>query len=269
MLPRHLKESTAFRCALTGLWRYDFGDPYTIDGGKGALYGTDQCPQVKWLYQCVQLMQGILSDSDLLKFLHRLGDRSRHLEALVECSPLTVLRATRKVEYEVQGCGHRRVDFFITPETGTPVLIDSKCRIRELIQKLPLNSKPNPTGIFKSLPDKFEKQDPRVILQGGWIHTVVGYLEEELRLEFNRTDPSRLHFIIIGCWDEKSYLLARNEMIRDEVRKVFKLPDDETIILKQEPQGRRPTKTDRSPAGSSDGRARRCADTEASNCYGD
>lgn len=235
MLPQNLKEAVAFRDAITGLWRYDFGDPYTTQDEKHFVFGTDQCPQVKWLYQCVQLMQGVLSDSQLLLFLERLGDTSKHLEALVECSPLLVLRGRTKARYEAPGSGEKRVDFLLTPESGPPVLIDAKCRIRELIRKLPNSGKPDPADVFKSLPDKFDQCEPDVCTQGGWIHTVIGYLEDELRTEFKRTDASRLHFAIFACWDEKAYVLARTEGIRHRINEVFDLPKDDTIILKEEP----------------------------------
>lgn len=235
LLPQNLKEAVAFRDALTALWRYDFGDPYTIDDDKQVLFGTDQCPEVRWLYKCVQVMQNVLTNYQLLLFLKRLGDTSKHLEALVECSPLLALRDTASVTYEAPGYSEKRVDFLIHPKVGVPVLIDAKCRIRELIRKLPLNAKPDPSGLFKGLVEKFGEQQPDAQLQGGWVHTVVGYVEDELQAEFESTDSSKLHFAIFACWDEKAYVLARDTATRDRVEQVFDLPQDDTIILKEEP----------------------------------
>ena len=57
LLPQNLKEAPAFKDALTGKWRYDFGDPYSIENGKEELFGTDQCPLVEWLFRCVSRLR--------------------------------------------------------------------------------------------------------------------------------------------------------------------------------------------------------------------
>jgi hypothetical protein len=100
LLPQNLKETPAFKDALTGKWRYDFGDPYSIDNGKKELFGTDQCPQVEWLFRSVSEMQIVLTDSQLLEYLQRLGNTSKHLDTLVECSPLLLIKKPNTVRHD-------------------------------------------------------------------------------------------------------------------------------------------------------------------------
>jgi hypothetical protein len=235
LLPKTLKDSPAFKDALTGIWRYDFGDPYISIDGKEIFFGTDQCPPVEWLYLCVCSMEKIMTDSQLSGFLQRLGDYSKHLEALIECSPFLVLNHPADVKYEIVGMGqgNKSIDFYITTSEPPPLLIDAKCRIRELIRKLPLNTKPEPSGLFKSLPEKFNPQDPEHCLQGGWIYSVLMYDQDELHAEFDKTDASRLHFAILACWNKKAYVLSRNSEIDRHIRRIFSLPSDDSMIMKK------------------------------------
>jgi hypothetical protein len=231
LLPQTLKESPAFKDALTGIWRYDFGDPYIRNGKE--IFGTDQCPPVEWLYLSICLMEKIMTRSQFSGFLQRLGDSSKHLEALIECSPLLVLNHPVDVKYEVVGMGqgNKSIDFYITTSESPPVLIDVKCRIRELIRKLPLNAKPEPSGLFKSLPEKFNPQDPEHCLQGGWIYSILMYDQDELHAEFDKTDASRLHFAILACWNKKAYVLSRTLEIDHHIRCIFNLPSDDSMII--------------------------------------
>lgn len=235
LLPQNLKETPAFKDALTGKWRYDFGDPYSIEKGKEHLFGTDQCPLVEWLYRCISEMQGILTNTQLIQYLERLGEPSKHLEALVECSPILVTKKPAKIIYEVigYGQGNRKIDFFIEHPSGISVLIDVKCRIRELIAKLPDAGKPDPKGLFKSLPEKFKSELPNKCLQGGWIHSSLKYHRSELYSEFNQTDPSKLHFAILALWDKQAYILNRNSKIVEDLHSVFNLPIDDSIAIKE------------------------------------
>jgi hypothetical protein len=233
LLPRNLKETPAFRDALTGKWRYDFGDPYSIEDGKEELFGTDQCPLVEWLYRCLSEMQRVLTDTQLLEYLKRLGDTSKHLEALVECSPLLLIKKPAKIEYEVRGYGqgNKTIDFFIEHPSGISVLIDVKCRIKELINKLPEAGRPDPEGLFKSLPEKFNSQNSDMCLQGGWIHSSLKFHGKELHAEFDNTNASKLHFIILALWDKQAYILKRNSKMVEDLNTVFKFPSDDSIVI--------------------------------------
>lgn len=233
LLPKNLKETPAFKDALTGKWRYDFGDPYSIEDGKEQLFGTDQCPLVEWLYRCIYEMQMVLTDSQLLEYLKRLGDTSKHLEALVECSPLFLIKKPAKIKYEVcgYGQGNKQIDFFIEHPSGISILIDVKCRIKELINKLPDSGRPDPSGLFKSLPEKYIDKSPDECLQGGWIHSSLKFYRTELQSEFNDTDANKLHFVILALWDKTAYILKRSSRIVENLNSVFKFPSDDSIVI--------------------------------------
>lgn len=231
ILPQSLKETFVFQDATTDVWRYAFGEPYTLDNGK-TVYGTDHCPPVEWLFRCVYLMGKFLKDSQLLKFLERLGNKSKHLEALIECSPLLVLKNKTNVDYEVTGfgVGNKSIDFLIKPENGVPVLIDAKCRIREVIRKLPTRGKPNPERLLESLQEKFKPNAPESYLQGGWIYSILKFKKNELQQVFDSKDTERLHFIILAFWDKQAYLLCRNPRIEKMVKEVFNLPANQSNV---------------------------------------
>ena len=233
LLPQNLKEAPAFKDALSGKWRYDFGDPYSIDNGKEELFGTDQCPLVEWLSRCVSEMQLVLTHSQLLEYLKRLGDTSKHLEALVECSPLLLIKKPAKIKYEVVGYGqgNKTIDFFIEHPSGISIFIDVKCRIKELINKLPEAGIPNPEGLFKSLPEKYNIQSPDTCLQGGWIHSSLKFYRKELQEEFDKMDSERLHFIILALWNKQAYILTRNSKMADDLNSVFKFPSNDSIVI--------------------------------------
>lgn len=233
LLPQNLKETPAFKDVLTGKWRYDFGDPYSIENGKEQLFGTDQCPLVEWLYRCVYEMQMVLRDAQLLEYLKRLGDTSKHLEALVECSPLLLIKKPAKIKYEVGGYGqgNKTIDFFIEHPSGISILIDVKCRIKELINKLPDSGRPDPEGLFKSLPEKFNTQSPDMCLQGGWIHSSLKFHRTELHSEFDNINASKLHFVILALWDKQAYILKRNSKIVEDLNSVFNFPSDDSIVI--------------------------------------
>ena len=235
LLPQNLKETPAFKDALSGKWRYDFGDPYLIENGKEQLFGTDQCPLVEWLYRCVYEMHMILTDAQLLEYLKRLGDTSKHLEALVECSPLLLIKKPAKIKYEVVGYGqgNKTIDFFIEHPSGISILIDVKCRIKELINKLPEAGRPDPEGLFKSLPEKFNTQSPDKYLQGGWIHSSLKFHRTELYSEFDNTDANKLHFVILALWDKQAYILKRNSKIVEDLNSVFNFPSDDSIVINE------------------------------------
>ena len=233
ILPQNLKETSAFKDALTGKWRYDFGDPYAIKNGKDQLFGVDQCPLVEWLYRCICEMQLVLTDTQLLEYLKRLGDTSKHLDALVECSPLLLIKKPAEIRYEVIGFGqgNKTIDFFIKHPSGIPILIDVKCRIKELINKLTKAGKPDPEGLFRSLPEKFKKQSPTKYLQGGWIHSPVKFCMSDIHSAFDNTDASKLHFVILAFWDKQAYVLKRNSNIIGDLNLVFNFPNDENIVI--------------------------------------
>ena len=234
LLPQHLKETVAFVDRLSNIWRYDFGEPYVSDKKQPFMIGTDQFPPVERLLCCVDVMQRYLTATQLLEYLARLGNPSKHLETLMECAPLLVLGNPATVNYEVSGLGEggHTIDFQILAENGDSLLIDVKCRVGQVPQQAPTLGKPDPRGLLKSLPEKFRQTHPRIMLQGGWIQSVLKYEEEDVIEEFERTDPNRLHFIVLANWVVNAYVLARDDDIKRRVLQVFHLPAVDSIVMK-------------------------------------
>jgi hypothetical protein len=234
LLPQHLKETIAFVDRFSNIWRYDFGEPYLSDKKQPFMIGTDQFPPVERLLFCVDVMQRVLTPAQLLGYLARLENPSKHLETLMECAPLLLLVDPATVNYEVSGLGEggHTIDFQIVAKSGDSLLIDVKCRVGQVPQKAPKLGKPDACGLLKSLPEKFCKADPSIVLQGGWIQSVLKYDEPDVIREFKRTDPSRLHFIILANWVVNAYVIARNDNIKRRVLQIFRLPSVDSIVTK-------------------------------------
>jgi hypothetical protein len=234
LLPLELKNCPVFLCALRRIWRYEYGPPYTLPNSKRLLVGVDQCPPVEWLYRAVLVMEQHLLASQLIRYIECLKDRSKHLEFLVEAVPLTMLSGSPSVEYEVTGygVGNKTIDFLIKPAQTTPVLLEVKCRVKELIEKIEHRGIPDASSLFKSTEDKFRANETSTFLQGIWVHSILAYHLSDLKSIFENLDPQKIHFAILACWDKKAFVLSRQENIRELVGTIFKLPNDDTNVFR-------------------------------------
>jgi hypothetical protein len=85
-LPDSLTRAPAFLCSLDGQWRYEFGEPYTVNAST--VLGTDQCPEVRILLHGLLKVSRHASEDDLERYVSRLADRSKHFDYLAELAPV-------------------------------------------------------------------------------------------------------------------------------------------------------------------------------------
>jgi len=240
LLPETLKRAPAFKDRLTGIWRYEYGIPYTIGNGANQrfLLGTDQAPKVSVLFNGIRALCKHLSYEHLRQFLKRLENREKHLDLLSELDPIMRPVINFVAEYEPNGyaSGNRKIDWLIKFEDDCNYLIDVKNRIKgilnfaeEIAQKGKSNvqsSAPPPIEVFKSCEIKFlpVKQG---YLQGIWVLTNVYYDDILLQKFFNDLNDSLIQFAVFTHFEGKARILTKRAEIKSQLMTKFCLVEME------------------------------------------
>lgn len=214
LVPESLKAAPCFLDRLTGLWRYDFGEPLDWPSG-GVAVGTTMFQSVDVLYDVLSIAQRRLPPSQLSNYLVRLADPNKHDDLLFEFAPIARLDGSISSTYEVVGFGdgNRTIDWLLRPEEGPPILLEVKNRTKDLLQSLTRvqegdqsadGSAPVPNHdanlLFASVEQKFRPTSPTEMIQVVWIGTDLRQEEDELRRAFVLLDPSKVHVAILGDW---------------------------------------------------------------------
>jgi hypothetical protein len=248
VLPRVLREAPCFYDRMTDLWRYDFGEP--LDGlpEEKVVYGTHMCPEVAILFDVVRCALAVLTVEQLTVYLARLADRRKHQDYLGEFAPILRLHSSASVKYEVSGLADlgSTCDWLIVTRE-VQMALDVKSRVLDLLDSMarlargersPDGSAPAPVHeterMLKSVELKFRRADPASIIQGAWIRTEIKQEERELLTSFDALDPSRVHFIVLGDWEEDAYVLARTDEIRAKVVATLQLRESKRFVFNRD-----------------------------------
>jgi hypothetical protein len=236
LLPKEIQAAPAFLSLLSRQWSYEFGTEYRNYHTQDIIFGGSQCPPVEWLYTGMKAFDSypkILTPDKTKDFKNKLSTKEKHLGALNEMAPLTVLKKeSTLLEYETAGRDGKTIDFSIQTPSGLRMHLEVKCRIKELIENLVPRTEPNPETLFHKTDEKFEIYDPQKILQGLWIHSLIGFSEKRLLEAFNKQDSSRIHFAVLAHWTEQAYVLARTPEIAKVVQDTFHLPLNDSIVIR-------------------------------------
>lgn len=218
-VPEPLISAVAFLDKLTGLWRYEFGVPYDISSSH--YWGTHMWVPVAHLFLALRSANERLPKAKCAEYLVRLAGVEKHQDFLVEMIPAQKVDPSTHLEFEVAGLGvkNRTVDWVIQPNEGRTVLLDVKRRTTDFIaqaeelandssQQEPIH---NPALLFRSVETKFLPANPHTQLQGAWICTDIKQNEERLSQAFAAMPADRVHFAILGDWDNDAYVLVRDQ----------------------------------------------------------
>lgn len=236
LLPNPLAASRAFLCSLDGQWRYEFGEPYTVE--TSAVVGTDQNPEVRILLCGLLKLARLASCSDLKRYISRLSNKRKHFDHLAELDP--VLRAKELVHlvYEPRPLGEEAPgpDWAMYFADTTECLVEVKSRIKELLSLfagLRSGTDPSPhanrmpvlPSLLKDVSRKFPSLDEiSNSLQGVWVYSPVWFIREELLKVFDGCDPAKVRFLVIGrAWREYE-ALASDDQNRRRLIQHFSLP---------------------------------------------
>ncbi len=246
LLPLNLKSSPAFLLRLTGQWCYEFGDLFDkLPNGK-VVFGSEQFPEVEYLYRGLRASERYFSNVELLSYLKRLSNPSKHMETLGELAPLVRIRDDVAPKYEVKGYGegNRTIDWLFTLSSEVPVLLDVKYRVKDIVTQFgkvilrpgaDVGEIPtpdlDPAWLFKDTVEKFRPETPDRCLQGIWIHLHLKQEESALINYFNSLDAGRLHFAILCRWRKESYMLSRQNVDRKLLKKLFDLEESMSFVF--------------------------------------
>ena len=241
-LPPNLRQAMCFNDRLTGVWKYEFGEPLELPRTQTLLWGTLWVP-VKDLLTALRCALVRVPTGKLNVYLARLDDAVRHRETLAEMMPLARCTANIGVDFEVAGLGqgNRTVDWVLAPDGGRRVLLDVKQRIADLIHAIDRKFEgkvvPAPTHdtglVFRSIETKFADADPDVQLQGAWIATDLQQDASELPAAFEKLDGRKVHFAILGDWEPGVHLLVRREQDRAYLTEMLGLTETNSRFVFQ------------------------------------
>ena len=78
MVPETIRGTSCFLDRMTGLWRYDFGEPFSDLPGGSIVLGTHMYPLVDRLFDVLNCARQRLTAEQLPIYLVRLGDPKKH-----------------------------------------------------------------------------------------------------------------------------------------------------------------------------------------------
>lgn len=239
LLPQSIVTGNAFLDQFTGLWRYEFGDPYTIADSQ--CWGTHMWPQVKHLFAALYCAHTRLSDEKIAPYLRRLADRAKHMDVLAEMIPAHKVGTSVPLEFEASGYGKgmATIDWIIGPPEGRRVLLEVKRRCYDFIEQgnkiiadshdqIPTH---DPSKLFSSIEKKFEPANSSTQLQGAWICTEIKQNEKEFRRAFEALCPDRVHFAILGDWGTDAYVITRVPEDSEYLKSLFGITNSERFIF--------------------------------------
>jgi len=248
LLPKGIREAAVWRDRLTGLWRYEYGEPYDDLPGDEVIIGTDQWPDIRRLYLGVRAANYQVGEPQLLGWLERLAVPAKHLDVLSEMRPIIKLREGTSARFEVvgHGMGNKTIDWFVEPTRGRPVLMDVKNRRRSLIdhmtqilpgiqagQEMIVPDAPDPSDLFRDTVEKFLQVDRSVCLQGVWVHPSIKEDRRKLRDYFAGLDEFRVHFTILADWADDATILVRDCADAEYLMAVFSLEASDRFVTSE------------------------------------
>lgn len=228
LLPSPLIDSSGFMDTSTGLWRYEFGEPFILN--NQLIFGTHMFLPVNQLLLATGAFARWVPARKRFAYLAALNNPSKHPTALAEMMPVCRLPFTSTIDYEVSGYGpgNKTVDWTLQ-KGGRLILLDAKSRTKDFIQQAcnaaPNGEMPSPQHdhnlMFKGLEDKFKAADPAVQLQGAWITTHIRQNIVEIDKAFSALDSDKVHFAMFGDWQSDVSLLVRREADRKFLLDLF------------------------------------------------
>lgn len=227
-VPSPLIDAKAFLDKTTGLWRYEFGEPYELNGEL--MFGVHMWLPVENLRIALNTATSRVPAGKQPSYFVRLADRTAHWTALSEMMPGARLSVGAIADFEVPGLGvgNRTLDWDIE-FAGRRIILDVKSRFSDLLkqalQKDDEGFMPepdhDPSLLFRSVQGKFLEADPDTALQGAWITTHIKQNRWLLERAFLSLPADRVHFAIFGDWEADVHVLARREEDRAFLLEVF------------------------------------------------
>jgi len=254
-VPDEMEEVLCFFNKITKSWTYEYGEPIILHSGlaipritnfgiddRGAWWkynvateeviGKHMCPEVEELLNALLGAVLRLPPNKQREYIKRLANRGQHRQVLTEMVPVHHLPQDIPAEFEVKGIGQgdRTVDWLISPPDGRAVALEVKMRkfdLRKHLGKVSVQSVISPPdhetkSLFRDVERKFAAADPDRRLQGVWVFPYTQQPEKSLLASFNELCPSKIHFVILGDWQQDIYILARRKVDEHYLYRLFR-----------------------------------------------
>jgi hypothetical protein len=177
-------------------------------------------------------------------YLKNLDNQRKHEDYLFEFAPILKIKEDVRATYEANGCKNKTIDWLIEP-TGEPqILLEVKKRDKDFIEFIsrfyqgesetnggPPKPKHDPRILFKSITGKFYPNEPNKCLQGAWVRSLLKQNEMDLIEAFAELDHTKVHFIILGDFEEEAYILSIDDQIKRYVSNLFQLIESKKFII--------------------------------------
>jgi hypothetical protein len=233
-VPPLLLNSGCFLDRITGLWRYEFGIPFTVNSNQSMVWGTHMWVPVVHLLAAILAANQRLDSRRQREYLERLAEPSKHQDALCEMAPIIRVDPSVPVGFEVAGLsdGNQTIDWVIGPISGRKVIFDVKRRVVDFLKQAdqwaddaPGEASPpdhDPAILFRSVEHKLPSNDPALNLQGVWISTEIKQDAAKLRTAFENLDKTKVHFAILADWKSDIHILVRRPEDRQFLLDLFR-----------------------------------------------
>jgi hypothetical protein len=246
IIPFKLLNASCFLDRLTGLWRYEFGEPFDRMPHDQQVWGAHMWIPVEHLFSTILCASSRLTVDQRRQYFGRLVNPAKHQDVLAEFAPIVHLDPDIRADFEVTGLGvgNHTIDWSIQPPCGPRVLLDVKRRTKDFIEfaarliaghrdldgtaPAPIH---DPTLLFQNLEEKFLPHAPDDYLQGVWILTDVKQEEWELSSAFDVLDSQKIHFVILGDWEETAYILARRAVDKRFLFSLFGISESSRFVF--------------------------------------
>ena len=122
-IPPAIRDLPCFLDSLTGLWRYEYGEPIALS--SGFMIGTPMFPDVETLFGVVGCASWRLSEPRFQEYTNRLIDKFKHEDTLTEFAPILRLPDNFQVTNEAAGSGpgNATIDWRIESPGEPPLML--------------------------------------------------------------------------------------------------------------------------------------------------
>ncbi len=244
-IPPAIRDLPCFLDSLTGLWRYEYGEPIALS--SGFMIGTPMFPDVETLFGVVGCASWRLSEPRFQEYTNRLIDKFKHEDTLTEFAPILRLPDNFQVTNEAAGSGpgNATIDWRIESPGEPPLMLEVKNRVFDLVEGLEEiqqsqrdKSVPAPSHdhrkLFRSVTKKFGARNAADAIHCVWIRTGLMQEEDDLRAAFETLAPNCVHGVILGTWSDQAYVLAADAGTKKKLLHILRLRQSRNLIFRRD-----------------------------------
>jgi len=233
-LPYQLRNTEAFTTKLNPEWVYEYADFNSCYVNDILCVGGNTFHNVKFFYKILHYLNE-LDEKTKDNFYKKFAYKKQHQDTLAEFVPLFHKKQhTQIAANEKSYKDGRTIDWtFINNDQELALEVKHKQIIEQLIK----NDRIIQKSYFKRTEDKFKSNTQ--YFQGLWMVDHDNHIDniESLQKRFEKLDHLKIHFCIIGGWQNITKILlhpnSNQQKIIDTLKTFFVLPDKLDVICQK------------------------------------